>query len=79
VRSGVRRSTAEYISDKTYLYAFDPDHAILALPVETLKQVLAHPNLDITANQEADAQRLLRSLFADKAGPMRDVLTLLKL
>lgn len=79
VRSGVRRSTAEYISDTTYLYAFDPDHAILALPLETLKQVLAHPNLDINANTEGEAQRLLRSLFADKAGPMRDVLALLKI
>ena len=27
VRSGARRSTAAYISDRTYLYAFDPDHA----------------------------------------------------
>lgn len=79
VRSGVRRSTAEYISDKTYLYAFDPDHAILALPIEALKQTIAHPNLDITANTDADAQRLLRSLFADRSGPMRDVLALLKL
>ncbi|MBS1158077.1 MAG: hypothetical protein H6R15_496 [Proteobacteria bacterium] len=79
VRSGVRRSTAEYISDNTYLYAFDPAHAILALPVETLKQVIAHPNLDITANTEMDAQRLLRSLFADKAGPMRDMLALLRI
>lgn len=79
VRSGVRRAMVEYISDKTYLYAFDPDHAILALPVETLKQTIAHPNLDITANTDADAQRLLRALFADKSGPMRDVLALLKL
>lgn len=79
VRSGIRRSMAEYISDKTYLYAFDPDHAILALPVETLKQTIAHPNQEITANTDADAQRLLRALFADKSGPMRDVLALLKL
>ena len=79
VRSGVRRSTAEYISDKTYLYAFDPDHAILALPVETLKQAISHPNLDITANTDADAQRLLRTLFADRSGPMRDVLALLRI
>ncbi len=79
VRSGVRRSMAEYISDKTYLYSFDPDHAILALPIEALKQTIAHPNLDITANTDADSQRLLRALFADKSGPMRDVLALLKL
>lgn len=79
VRSGVRLSTAEYVSDKTYLYAFDPDHAILALPIETLKQTIAHPNLDLNAIADADAQRFLRSLFADKSGPIRDVLALLKL
>jgi hypothetical protein len=78
VHSGIRRSTTQYISDKTYLYAFDPDHAILALPVETLKETITHPNLDIIANTDADAQRFLRSLYADKSGPMRDVLALLK-
>lgn len=79
VRSGVRRTTAVYVSDKTYLYAFDPDHAILALPIEALKQVVAHPKLDIAANTDADSQRLLRTLFSDRSGPMRDFLELLKI
>lgn len=79
VRYGVRRSMTEYISDKAYLYAFDPDHAILALPIEALKQVIGHPSLDITANADGEAKRLLRSLFSDKSGPMRDVLVLLRL
>jgi hypothetical protein len=78
MRFGVRRSIAEYIADKTYLYAFDPDHAILSLPIEALKQVIDHPNLDIAANTDADTQRFFRALFADKAGPMADALALLK-
>ena len=77
-RFGVRRSATYYIGDKTYLYAFDPDHAILALPIEALKQTIAHPNLNIAANTDADAKRFFRVLFADKAGPMRDVLALLR-
>lgn len=78
VRFGVRRSTADYIADKTYLYAFDPDHAMLALPIEALKQTIAQPGLDITANTDTDSQRFFRTLFSDKSGPLPDVLALLK-
>ena len=78
MRFGVRRSTADYIADKTYLYAFDPDHAMLALPVEALKQTVCHPDLDISASFDSDAQRFLRALFSDRAGPMPDLLGLLK-
>jgi hypothetical protein len=78
IRSGVRRATSFYINDITYLYAFDPDHAILALPIEVLKLVLSHQNLDISANTGGDTQRFLRGLYADKSGPMTDLLSLLK-
>jgi hypothetical protein len=79
VHFGVRRSTVDYIADKTFLYAFDPDHAMLALPVEALKQTIGHPNLNISANTDADARRFFRTLFSDKNGPMPDVLALLKI
>ncbi|WP_133250511.1 hypothetical protein [Cupriavidus alkaliphilus] len=78
VRYGTRRSMAEYLTDKTYLYAFDPDHAMLALPIEALKQVISHPNLDVAANTDAGTQHFFRILFADRAGPMSDVLALLR-
>ena len=78
-RHGVRRSTADYISDSSYLYVFDPDHAIIALPIETLKHAVSHSNLDITANVDEVTQRFFRLLFADRSGPMRDVLALLKM
>jgi hypothetical protein len=77
VRLGVRRSTAEYVADSTYLYAFDPAHAILALPIEALKQAVSHPDLDITANCGADTSTFFRGLFADKSGPLSVVLNLL--
>lgn len=78
-RIGMRRALTEYVSDKTYLYAFDPDHAVLALPVEALKQTIAHPNLDIAANTDATAQMFFRGLCKDRAGPMTDFLSLLKI
>jgi hypothetical protein len=78
VHFGVRRAASEYITDTSYLYAFDPDHAIIALPIEVLKLALSHPNLDISANTDADAQRFFRALYSDRAGPMADLLSLLK-
>jgi hypothetical protein len=78
-RFGVRRATSEYINDGSYLYAFDPDHAILALPIEVLKLVLTHPNLDLSANTDDDSQRFFRSLYSDKSGPISELLSLLKI
>lgn len=77
VRLGVRRSTAEYVADNSYLYTFDPAHAILALPIEALKHTVSHPDIDIAANSGADASTFFRGLFADKSGPLSGVLRLL--
>lgn len=79
VREGVRRSTSEYVADSSYLYTFDPEHAMLALPIEALKQAVSHPDLDIAANSDADAQKFFRALFADKSGPLSGVLRLMKI
>lgn len=78
VRAGVRRSTSEYIADSTFLYAFDPAHAMLALPIEALKQTLSHRDLDIAANCDAESGRFFRALFADRSGPLSEVLRLLQ-
>ena len=77
VRLGIRRSTSEYVADNTYLYTFDPAHAILALPIEALKQTVSHPDLDIAANSGADTCTFFRGLFADRSGPLAGVLQLL--
>ena len=77
-RNGVRRTLTSYVEDTTYLYAFDPDHAILALPIEALKIALAHPELDISANTDLDAQRFFKDIFSDKAGSMPTMLHLLR-
>lgn len=77
-RNGVRRTLTSYVDDTTYLYAFDPDHAMLALPIEALKIAIAHPNLNLSANTGLDTQRFFKDIFADKAGSMATMLHLLK-
>jgi hypothetical protein len=78
-RIGVRRATAEYIKDSTYLYAFDPAHAVLALPIEVLKSTLSHARFTTACFADGDTPRFFRSLFIDRAGPLTDVLSLLKI
>jgi hypothetical protein len=78
VRVGVRKATAGYIADHTYLYAFDPDHAMLAFPIEVLKATLAHPRINLVSNTGIDSQRFFRSIFADRSGPLVDIIALLK-
>lgn len=76
---GVRRATSEYINDESYLFAFDPEHAVIALPIEVLKNVINHPELDVGANLEMDVKSFFRSIYIDKAGPITDILKLLKI
>lgn len=78
VRLGVRRSTSEYVADSTYLYTFDPAHAMLALPIEAMKQTISHPDLDIAANSSADTRTFFRGLFSDRSGALSGILQLLK-
>ncbi|WP_156124179.1 hypothetical protein [Achromobacter sp. RTa] len=79
VKTGVRKSTTEYIADKTFLYAFDPAHAIVALPIEVLKTVLSHARINLGPNADGDAQRFFRSLFSDRAGPLTELIALLRI
>lgn len=77
-RSGVRQSVAAYVNDKTYLYTFDPQHAMIALPIEALKQVLNQHAKSKTGNAlNVDEFRYLASLYFDKSGPLPDMLALL--
>lgn len=66
---GLRRAVDAYITDLTMLYVFDPDHAILAYPVELMREVCqtfsaAHPAIGVSGEDLRD----LASLFADSKG-----------
>ncbi|MGM9428676.1 hypothetical protein [Hydrogenophaga sp. MI9] len=54
-RFGVRRLLGDYIGDNLHMFAFDPDHAMLAYPIETMKLALGMLK---TAVNSADAAAL---------------------
>jgi hypothetical protein len=61
---GARRSVVAYIEDKTLLHAFDPEHAVLAYPIEMAKRTA------LMRLVPHDQRRYMSSLFCDKAGPI---------
>jgi hypothetical protein len=77
-KNGIRRSISAYVKDSKYLYAFDPEHAILALPIEALKLLLKpkisgggdNPLLGVN-------RKYLASLYGDRAGPLTEIVSLL--
>jgi hypothetical protein len=75
-QSDLRSLVSLYISDP--LYAYDPDHAILALPIRALqsaKENFAINRLPYTCR--ADELRLIRKLTKDRNGPLPSLLELL--
>jgi len=78
--AGVRRSISAYMHDTSYLYTFDPQHAMLAMPIEALKEVIKLFALNGAANLiSADDRRYIASLYCDKTGPLPEIVALLKL
>lgn len=75
---GIRKSISAYINDDVFLYTFDPEHAMLALPVEALKLCL----VEITAcappkNTTVEDAKFLSTLFQDRNGPIADIIKLI--
>ncbi|MBB5878857.1 hypothetical protein GGR74_000005 [Xanthomonas arboricola] len=75
---GVRRAISAYIEDTRQMYAFDPDHAILAMPIDAFKQCLTMTKkMNIRAVTEEDTS-YLTALFSDSKGPLSNVAALLR-
>ena len=72
---GVRRVMETYLADSNLLYAFDPEHAVIAYPLQLL--VMARPVL-ARGVSETDTRQLvpqesldfLKKLARDKSGPV---------
>jgi hypothetical protein len=67
-----RRLIEQYVTDKSYDWRFDPDHALLALPVDLLQRTkdrLLLAGLTITFEQAE--KQFLRESTADPTGPLR--------
>ena len=78
-RMGIRKVFAAYVRDGNYLYSFDQQHAMLALPVEALKLSLSEFSARASPLQLNTVDRqYLASLFVDKSGPLADVVALFK-
>lgn len=77
VKNGVRRLVSAYIADQSHLYTFDPDHAMLAFPVATLKTFLADlKTLSVRGIPPQDVAYLASQAF-DKKGPLPEFRTVL--
>jgi hypothetical protein len=78
VSDGVRRSLSAYVSDDTFLYAFDESHAILAFPLEVLKATLVQLSKPTTGYYpSAHDLAYLASIYVDEHGPLPDIRRLL--
>lgn len=68
---GVRRAVETYVDDDTFLYAFQPQHAMLALPIEAFKMALEKIGSVSEAKfmPENDAN-YLQSIYCDNSGPI---------
>ncbi|WP_186132867.1 hypothetical protein [Burkholderia gladioli] len=78
-RTGVRKSVSAYLRDDSFLYAFDPQHAILAFPIEALKMVLKpRPTGGVGITLTENDRKYLAGLYIDKAGPIADAVNLIR-
>lgn len=77
MHNGLRKSITSYINENTYLYTFDKDHAVLALPIDLLKFVKKEASIqgiDLLIGEEKDT---LRNMIKDKAGIITDVVSII--
>jgi hypothetical protein len=78
-RTGVRKSVSAYLGDKSFLYTFDPQHAMLALPIEALKLVLKPKSVGGAGNpMNGDDRKYIASLYVDRAGPLAEAVALIR-
>lgn len=77
-RFGLRRAVASYVGDATHLYAFDPDHAVLAFPILAIEEAIKvrRAMLGHTCFDAAD-QTLFKRLFADRSGTFSPLIAML--
>jgi len=78
VDGSVRLACQSYLSDDTGLYAFDPEHAILAYPLEVIKCTIKLFHEHKQCPHKRDDMPFLRDLLSDKKGPMSYLLRIME-
>jgi len=72
-RHGVRRIVSEYVSDNTNLFAFDPDHAMLAYPIAGFKLLLGELEASGSSRLQSQDAAYLAAQFFDASGPLPEL------
>ena len=73
---GIRRSLHEYLIDTSMMHAFDPDHAMVAYPLTTLRIACKRFVESGIGGLQFKEKSLLRSLFQDNSGPLSELIRL---
>lgn len=78
VRFGVRKSLAAYVDDVSLAYAFDPDHALLALPILALKEAFRLRRRSATSELLGHTDRaFLSKIYSDRSGTLSSLTSLM--
>ncbi|MEQ1685287.1 MAG: hypothetical protein ABL916_16695 [Burkholderiaceae bacterium] len=76
-RFGVRRLLSEYLADDAHHYTFDPDHAMLAFPVATLRETMAQLRTVTGAGLSQSDCSVIGGQCFDRQGPIAEMRKLL--
>ena len=66
----VRRLVNQYIIDKSHLFTFDPDHAMIAFPIAFLKIIMNELKAASLRGISLDDAEYVASQFFDANGPI---------
>lgn len=69
-KNGIRKSCQAYLCDKSALYLFDPDHAILAYPLSFIERTFLEFQGSGLSVQKKDDMSFIQELFSDEKGPL---------
>lgn len=74
---GVRRLVNDYVADNSHLFTFDPDHAMLAFPIASLKLILNDLKISRLGGLPSVDKAFLASQVFDTNGPLPELRKLL--
>jgi uncharacterized protein (UPF0332 family) len=76
---GVRKILQEYLADDSHLFTFDPDHAMMAYPLQLWRYALAATaSVPPASRLQTEAARYLGTLLRDHDGPLSAVIGVLR-
>jgi uncharacterized protein (UPF0332 family) len=78
VANGLRKTLNAYVTEPTFLYVFDPDHAIVAYPLRALQLIGTQLMAATPAGLTEDEKHFLRSKARDDSGSLSTLLSEMK-